>query len=98
HSEATNWVKAASAANAGDGIPSAAAIAIRIAAIAPVRKAATPVAPTRPRSMRGGVFGLFGRSIRQFVDIGNADRRQNEDRVNDGLPHHADLGIGALAG
>ena len=48
-------------------------------------------------SMRDGLFGMFGGIIRQLVDIGNADRGQNENRVDDGLPHHAGFGVAALA-
>ena len=50
----------------------------------------SPINASRP-------VGMFGGIIRQLVDIGNADRRQNEHRVDDGLPHHAGLGVAALA-
>ena len=45
-----------------------------------------------------GALRFFGGDVRQPVDIGDADRRQNENRVNDGLPHHAGFGVAAFAG
>jgi len=32
-------------------------------------------------------------AVRQPVDIGNADGREDEHAVDDGLPHHAALGV-----
>src|SRR5205823_3387664 len=91
-----NWVKAASAARAGCAAPGVIAASIRTAAINLCRKPESCRLKRRP-SMRDGLFGMFGGNIRQFVDIGNADRRQNENRVNDGLPHHAGFSVAALA-
>src|SRR5688572_31320324 len=91
-----NWVKAASAARAGRIAPGVIAASIRTAAINLCRKPESCRSTCRP-SMRDGLFGMVGGNIRQLVDIGNADRRQNENRMDDGLPHHAGFGVAALA-
>ena len=61
-----------------------------------------PVNPVdRPRSLpsmrRRRALAASVEVIRKLVDIGNADRRQNENGVDDGLPHHAGFGVAGLA-
>src|SRR5215510_3211117 len=47
-------------------------------------------------NMVGRLPGSFNRRIGQLVHQGNPDGRQDEDAVNDGLPHHAGFGVGGL--
>src|SRR5215216_920910 len=59
----------------------------------------SPLLPARKLMRLGVGFDRFRNcgEVPQPVDVGDADRRQNERDVDDGLPHHAGLGeLGAL--
>lgn len=52
-----------------------------------------PSGGLRTQSM---MLGLRSVTLAHAIDGGNADGRQNEDHVDDGLPHHAGLGVVGL--